>query len=126
MSRFTYLSRVAVAVLGLALLTGCESMTNMPWTPDPNEAVPESTEFVETGPLAASSFEAVWDRSQLRLNHAGFRTDSTKTSRSERELITAWKTQLAPTRYKGRRTRASVQPNWVVQVRSRQDSPPEP
>ncbi len=99
---------VALAILPLGILAGCEAMTNMPFTPDPENASPGDGDYVTSEPFEVPEFDYVWDRAGRRLDAAGYGVDGSRTSRTKREIVSQWHTRLAPSRFAGTRMRAWV------------------
>jgi len=100
------LSRLAlVAALVLpTLLAACEGMQN-PLGPNPDNELPEDGDFVRSKPLTAPEFDFLWERSKFMLQTDGYGIDGSRTNREDREIVSQWKTMLAPSRYQGKRRR---------------------
>lgn len=112
----------AVLVPGLAALVlhpGCETTEIFQGNPD--EATPSSGDLRATAPLAAESFDDVWDRTRATLEVMGFQIDDERTHYERRELVTRWMTHLSPFRFQGFRRRAhvAIEPaddRWIVKA----------
>ncbi len=102
-------SRLTRAALLLALVvptfvTSCEGMNN-PFGPDPANMMPEGHDFVRSKPLAVPEFDFLWERCKFMMQTDGFGIDGSRSSRDKKEIVSQWKTILAPARYQGKRRR---------------------
>ncbi len=92
------------AALGLG---GCEGM-HSPFSGDPDAALPDDDAYVSSKPLTAPEFEFLWERAKFDLQADGYAPDSLRSRRSERSMVTAWRTLLAPARFQGVRRRVHL------------------
>ncbi len=85
-------------------LTACEGMDN-PFLGDPSDWEPEDAEYVESRPIVVPEFDFLWERAKFMIQTEGYSLDRVRTLRSEKTLVSRWKTLLAPARFKGVRRR---------------------
>ena len=64
--------------------------------------------FVRGTVLEGAEFEQLWDRTKEVMAEQGYRSDPQLTRRAEKEIVSLWQTQLAPSRFDGKRRRVHV------------------
>lgn len=108
----------AAAALVPLLLAACETTTLFVGNPD--NQTPEKLEWQSTEPLAAPSFELIWQRSRATLESMDYQIDDTRSRIDDRVMVTTWSMSLAPLRFEGTRRRAHLEfeqtdaKTWIV------------
>ena len=95
---------LALALSAPVTLGACEAMTN-PLAPNPDNAMPSEGDFVRSKPMSVPEFDFLWERAKFMLQTDRFGVDGSRTSRDDKEIVSQWKTILAPARYQGKRRR---------------------
>ena len=111
---------LALAFAGLALVSlgGCETTVLFPANPE--NQTPSDGEWQETEPLAATSFDLLWQRTRATLEDLDYQIDDNRTHVDDRVIVTKWNTIMAMLRFDGVRRRAHVEfvpaedGRWVI------------